>query len=136
MNKIFAVFVTIACVNLQAEQVACRTPEPFVDHLAPNFELPDETGVLRSLQELRGSWVVLSFSQDIFLTESYTVARLLKEVYPWLRGRNVNIVFVCDQKQQEIASYKKRNTFPFLFLNIGGTIPRGLPRSQNRTSKL
>lgn len=37
------------------------TDQPSIGNLAPEFELPDQTGQLHSLEDYRGQWVVLYF---------------------------------------------------------------------------
>lgn len=67
---------SILCVTLAVLLSACETPQPknavamesaaaggspLVGRPAPDFKLPDEHGVARSLSEYRGQWLVLYF---------------------------------------------------------------------------
>jgi peroxiredoxin Q/BCP len=88
--------------------------------LAPDFELPDETGKIRHLRDYRGSQVVLYFYPKDDTPGCTTEACNFRDDYSQYQSAGVIILGVSPDSQEAHAKFKSKYNLPFILLSDAG----------------
>src|SRR5512145_119355 len=91
-------------------------PLPAIHTAAPEFTLPDETGVLRSLAEFRGQPVVLYFYPKDDTPGCTTEACNFRDDYGAYQRAGVNILGISPDAPKKHARFKVKYQLPFVLL--------------------
>jgi peroxiredoxin len=81
-----------------------------VGDVAPGFELDDPAGRSVALRSLRGSWIVLAFS------DRWQQVQALQDMGSELRGMNARVVGVCHEKAHTLSGVSRREKLTMLLL--------------------
>lgn len=84
--------------------------------IAPDFELPDETGVLHKLSDYRGKDVVLYFYPKDETSGCTTEACNFRDDYSAYEKAGVTILGVSPDSPESHAKFKARHHLPFSLL--------------------
>jgi peroxiredoxin Q/BCP len=89
---------------------------PGVGEPAPGFSLPDDTGAMRSLDELRGRWVVLFFYPKDFTSGCTTEACEFRDLTPDFREAGAELFGISVLDSASKAGFKAKHglTYPLL----------------------
>ncbi|OGO27074.1 MAG: peroxiredoxin [Chloroflexi bacterium RBG_16_54_11] len=83
---------------------------------APDFSLPDETGAIRTLSELRGQPVILYFYPKDDTLGCTTEACNFRDDYSLYADAGVNIIGVSPDSPKSHAKFKAKYHLPFPLL--------------------
>ncbi len=83
---------------------------------APDFSLPDETGAIRTLSELRGQPVILYFYPKDDTPGCTTEACNFRDDYSLYTDAGVNIIGVSPDSPKSHAKFKAKYHLPFTLL--------------------
>ena len=84
--------------------------------MAPDFTLPDETGLERSLKDYRGKWVVLYFYPKDDTPGCTTEACNFRDDYSAYEKADVIILGVSKDSPNSHAKFKAKYQLPFSLL--------------------
>lgn len=84
--------------------------------LAPDFELPDESGVVRKLSDYRGKDLVLYFYPKDGTSGCTTEACSFRDDYSAYEKAGVTIVGVSPDSTESHAKFKAEHQLPFTLL--------------------
>lgn len=84
--------------------------------IAPDFELPDESGVTRKLSDYRGKDLVLYFYPKDDTSGCTTEACSFRDDYSAYEKAGVTIVGVSPDSSESHAKFKAKNHLPFNLL--------------------
>ncbi len=84
--------------------------------MAPDFTLPDETGLERSLKDYRGKWVVLYFYPKDDTPGCTTEACNFRDDYSAYEKAGVTIIGVSKDSPNSHAKFKAKYQLPFSLL--------------------
>ncbi len=84
--------------------------------IAPDFTLPDETGVEQSLKDYRGKWVVLYFYPKDDTPGCTTEACNFRDDYSAYEKAGVTILGVSKDSPKSHAKFKTKYQLPFSLL--------------------
>jgi thioredoxin-dependent peroxiredoxin len=85
---------------------------------APEFTLPDETGMDRSLTELlRAGAIVLYFYPTDFTPVCTRQACVLRDLHAEIERAGLRVVGVSPQSPQSHAKFKAKHQLPFVLLS-------------------
>ena len=84
--------------------------------LAPDFELPDESGVIRKLSDYRGKDVVLYFYPKDDTSGCTTEACSFRDDYSAYEKAGVTILGVSPDSSESHAKFKAKHHLPFNLL--------------------
>jgi len=84
--------------------------------IAPDFTLPDETGLERSLKDYRGKWVVLYFYPKDDTPGCTTEACNFRDDYSAYEKAGVTILGVSKDSPTSHAKFKAKYQLPFSLL--------------------
>jgi len=84
--------------------------------MAPDFSLPDETGLERSLKDYRGKWVVLYFYPKDDTPGCTTEACNFRDDYSAYEKAGVTIIGVSKDSPNSHAKFKAKYQLPFSLL--------------------
>ena len=84
--------------------------------LAPDFELPDESGVIRKLSDYRGKDLVLYFYPKDDTTGCTTEACSFRDDYSAYEKAGVTIIGVSKDSPNSHAKFKAKYNLPFSLL--------------------
>ncbi|HBL98821.1 TPA: hypothetical protein DDZ86_04225 [Candidatus Dependentiae bacterium] len=90
----------------------------FVRSVAPAIELPDSDGYLVRLSDYRGSWVLLSFADNVRGTREYECFLYrLNDIYGWLQQHHIVVLCACAQSVGELACFQKYSRLQYRLLS-------------------
>ncbi len=92
------------------------TPK-FSPYSAPKFTLPDESGTLHSLEEYRGSWLVLYFYPKDDTPGCTTQACSLRDERDTLMEHDTQVVGVSMDAPDAHEAFKARHSLNFTLLS-------------------
>lgn len=84
--------------------------------IAPDFQLPDETGVIRSLSEFRGKTIVLYFYPKDDTPGCTTEACEFRDAYAEYEKAGVIILGVSPDAPKSHTKFKEKFSLPFPLL--------------------
>lgn len=84
--------------------------------MAPDFSLPDESGLERSLKDYRGKWVVLYFYPKDDTPGCTTEACNFRDDYSAYEKAGVTIIGVSKDSPNSHAKFKAKYQLPFSLL--------------------
>lgn len=97
------------------------TDQPPVGSIAPEFELPDQTGQLHSLEDYRGQWVVLYFYPKDETPGCTTQACEFRDNIFAFRDLNAQILGVSLDDVDSHREFAENHSLPFpLLADIDG----------------
>lgn len=85
--------------------------------LAPDFTLPDQSGVNHSLSDFRGEWVVLYFYPKDLTPGCTTEACNFRDDFPDFQKLNTTILGVSKDSVKRHATFAQKYKLPFLLLS-------------------
>lgn len=89
---------------------------PKVNSQAPNFSLLDESGVLRSLADYRGSWVLLYFYPKDDTPGCTKEACCLRDNFPDFKKLNAVVLGISADSVESHKKFKEKYNLPFFLL--------------------
>ena len=84
---------------------------------APDFELPDQNGELRSLSEFRGHKVVLYFYPKDMTPGCTKQACSFGELYPQFQEKGAVVLGVCKDSTASHKKFEEKYGLPFILLS-------------------
>jgi peroxiredoxin Q/BCP len=87
--------------------------QPAVGDTAPNFELPDDEGTVRSLSDERGKWVVLYFYPTDDTSGCTTEACEFRDSISDVQARDAEVWGVSHLSVASKAAFKRKFQLPF-----------------------
>ena len=90
---------------------------PAVGELAPDFELPDETGQRHKLSEFRGRRVVLYFYPKDDTTGCTTQACGFRDAYTTIEEQNAVVIGISPDGAESHRKFKTKYNLPFVLLS-------------------
>jgi peroxiredoxin Q/BCP len=111
--------ITMAAAGLLMLALApngSATDQPSVGDLAPEFELPDQTGQLHSLEDYRGQWVVLYFYPKDETPGCTTEACAFRDNIFAFRDLNAQILGVSLDDVDSHREFAENHSLPFPLL--------------------
>lgn len=111
---ILAATAGVAAIALAASGSA--TDNPSVGDPAPEFELPDQTGQLHSLEDYRGQWVVLYFYPKDETPGCTTEACEFRDNIFAFRDLNTQILGVSLDDVDSHMAFAENHSLPFPLL--------------------
>ena len=83
---------------------------------APEFSLPDQDGVMRSLADWRGQKVVLYFYPKDMTSGCTSQACSFGEMYPQFREKGAVVVGVSEDTVESHKRFQEKHSLPFTLL--------------------
>ena len=90
---------------------------PEVDALAPDFTLPDQDGVERSLSEYRGQWVLLYFYPKDDTVGCTKEACSIRDAFPKFQNLNIKVFGVSVDSVESHKKFAEKYQLPFTLLS-------------------
>jgi peroxiredoxin Q/BCP len=90
---------------------------PAVGDLAPDFELPDETGQRHKLSDFRGRRVVLYFYPADDTTGCTKQACGFRDAYPNIEEQNAVVIGISPDGAESHRKFKTKYNLPFVLLS-------------------
>jgi len=90
---------------------------PEVNSLAPDFTLPDQDGVERSLSEYRGQWVLLYFYPKDDTVGCTKEACSIRDVFPKFESLNIAVLGVSTDSAESHKRFTEKYKLPFTLLS-------------------
>jgi peroxiredoxin Q/BCP len=84
---------------------------------APDFSLPDQNGVVRSLQDYRGQRVVLYFYPKDMTAGCTSQACAFGELYPQFREKGAVVIGVSKDTVASHKRFEEKHGLPFTLLS-------------------
>ena len=113
-------FITVALLTFAAiiaalsfTTVGIAGDQPVVGSPAPEFELPDQTGQLHSLEDYRNQWVVLYFYPKDDTPGCTTEACEFRDNIFAFRDLNAQILGVSLDDVDSHKEFAEKNSLPF-----------------------
>ena len=114
-----AIALLLACALWSAPALAADEPAsapPQVGQPAPDFKLQDQAGTWRTLEQYRGSWLVLYFYPKDFTSGCTTQACAVRDDVTKLREANAQVVGVSVDDVKSHAEFAEKHHLPFPLL--------------------
>lgn len=111
-----ALAVMAGAVALTLAHNGSATDQPSVGSLAPEFELPDQTGQLHSLEDYREQWVVLYFYPKDDTPGCTTEACEFRDNIFAFRALNAQILGVSLDDVDSHLEFAENHSLPFPLL--------------------
>lgn len=89
---------------------------PEVGELAPEFELPDETGTVHALADQRGRWTVLYFYPKDDTPGCNVEACEFRDANDTIRDRGADVWGVSPQGASSKRAFREKFDLPFVLL--------------------
>ncbi len=116
-------FITVALLALVAmltalsfTSIGIADDQPLVGSLAPEFELPDQTGQLHSLEDYRNQWVILYFYPKDETPGCTTEACEFRDNIFAFRDLNAQILGVSLDDVESHKAFAENHSLPFPLL--------------------
>ena len=107
--------------DLVGEPASTAVVQPNVGEQAPEFELPDQTGQLHSLEDYRDQWVVLYFYPKDETPGCTTEACEFRDNIFAFRDLNAQILGVSIDSVESHRSFAENHSLPFpLLADVNG----------------
>jgi peroxiredoxin Q/BCP len=107
--------------DLVGEPASTAVVQPSVGEQAPEFELPDQTGQLHSLEDYRDQWVVLYFYPKNETPGCTTEACEFRDNIFAFRDLNAQILGVSIDSVDSHRSFAENHSLPFpLLADVNG----------------
>ncbi len=116
-------FIAVAAIaaSLSVTSVGIASDQPVAGSRAPEFELPDQTGQLHSLEDYRNQWVVLYFYPKDETPGCTTEACEFRDDIFAYRELNVQVLGVSLDDVESHKAFADNHSLPFpLLADIGG----------------
>lgn len=84
---------------------------------APHFELPDETGTRKKLEEFKGSWIVIYFYPKDDTPGCTKEACKIRDLYDDFAKNNIVVLGVSKDSPSSHAKFKEKYQLPFTLLS-------------------
>jgi thioredoxin-dependent peroxiredoxin len=125
-GKIVAVLMALALVFLNHAANAEPSATLKVGQPAPDFNLPDQDGKTRTLEDFRGKWLVLYFYVKDDTPECTEQARGFRDYIPELAALRAQVVGVSVDDSTSHAHFARKYAlaFPLLADSTGETAAR------------
>lgn len=108
--------------DLGGEPASTPIVQPGVGELAPEFELPDQTGQLHSLEDYREQWVVLYFYPKDGTPGCTTEACEFRDNIFAFRDLNAQILGVSVDSVDSHRAFAENHSLPFpLLADVNGS---------------
>ncbi|MFA7315928.1 MAG: peroxiredoxin [Candidatus Paceibacterota bacterium] len=85
--------------------------------VAPDFNLPDETGTNHSLSSYKGSYIVLYFYPKDNTPGCTKEACSIRDVFPDLSKKGVVVIGISGDSQNSHKKFKEQFDLPFILLS-------------------
>lgn len=122
-TQIMKRFITVALLAFAAiiaavsfTSIGIADDQPIVGSPAPEFELPDQTGQLHSLEDYRNQWVVLYFYPKDETPGCTTEACEFRDNIFAFRDLNAQILGVSLDDVESHKEFAENNSLPFPLL--------------------
>ena len=92
-----------------------------INTLAPDFDLPDETGTMRRLSDFLGKKVVLYFYPKDLTSGCTTQALAFKQLFKEFEKENAVIIGISKDSVSSHRKFKEKYDLPFLLLSDEST---------------
>jgi peroxiredoxin Q/BCP len=118
MKKTIAMLLLCATWSagaLAADETASAPPQ--VGQPAPAFKLQDQTGAWRTLEQYRGSWLVLYFYPKDFTSGCTTQACAFRDDVTKLREAGAQVIGVSVDDVKSHAEFAEKYHLPFPLLS-------------------
>lgn len=89
---------------------------PQINSQAPDFSLPDQDGVVRSLRAFSGSWLLLYFYPKDDTPGCTTEACTIRDAYAEFKKRGILVLGVSADNAKSHKKFADKFTLPFLLL--------------------
>jgi len=125
-GKIVAALMALALVFLNHAANAEPPPALKVGQPAPDFNLPDQNGETRTLEDFQGKWLVLYFYVKDDTPESAEQARGFRDYIPEMGALRAQVVGVSVDDSTSHAHFARKYalSFPLLADSTGETAAR------------
>ena len=84
---------------------------------APDVSLPDENGVIRTLEEFRGKKIVLYFYSKDNTSGCTKQACNYSDIYPMIKEKNAVVIGVSKDSSESHKKFKDKYSLPFILLS-------------------
>ncbi|MFA7315922.1 MAG: peroxiredoxin [Candidatus Paceibacterota bacterium] len=88
-----------------------------INKTAPDFNLPDDTGMIHSLSTYRGSYVVLYFYPKDDTPGCTKEACSIRDVFPDLSKMDVVVIGISGDSENSHKKFKEKFDLPFILLS-------------------
>lgn len=88
---------------------------------APHFELPDETGTLRKLQDFKGSWIVIYFYPKDDTPGCTKEACMIRDLYDDFAKNDIVVLGISKDSPISHTKFKEKYQLPFTLLSDEST---------------
>ena len=118
LNLLFWLITVMIFNKVSAEEIK-------IGQDAPRFNLPDQAGLIRSLDDYAGMWVVLYFYPKDDTPGCTKEACAFRDDYKVMIEENIQVLGVSIDDQASHADFAKKYNLPFpLLVDTGGKIAR------------
>ena len=115
--KILLLGLLLVILALFALQLRAAQQGPQIGAQAPDFNLPDQQGMLRKLSEFRGKWVVLYFYPKDETPGCTKEACAFRDDWQHLVSLNVQVIGISVEDPASHAQFVSKHKLPFLLLS-------------------
>jgi peroxiredoxin Q/BCP len=117
--KMIHYFISLLLILLSLVTFNCedKNLEIKIGDIAPDFQLPDDTGISRSLMDFRGKKVALYFYPKDNTAGCTKQACSLRDGYQDLKEANIVILGISFDSPESHQKFKKDYNLPFLLLS-------------------
>ncbi|TSC75415.1 MAG: peroxiredoxin Q/BCP [Parcubacteria group bacterium Gr01-1014_33] len=91
--------------------------KPKVGQLAPDFSLPDQDGIMHSLSEYRGKWVLLYFYPKDDTPGCTKEACAIRDSFPSFRKNKIAVLGVSVDPIKRHKAFQEKYNLPFALLS-------------------
>lgn len=126
MKVLFPMLPLLATGLLLTGTTRAADPEALAPGVtAPEFALPDQTGVTRTLSAYRQRWLVLYFYPKDDTPGCTTEACAFRDAYVTLTRRGADVLGISVDNQDSHADFARKYHLPFpLLADIDGAVAR------------
>lgn len=84
---------------------------------APVFELPDQDGQMRKLEDYKGKWVLIYFYPKDFTPGCTIEAKALRDSYAQFKDAGISVLGVSADSVESHKSFQHEHNLPFTLLS-------------------
>lgn len=92
-----------------------------INTTAPHFELPDETGALRELEDFKGSWIVIYFYPKDDTPGCTKEACMIRDLYDDFAKNDIIVLGISKDSPISHTKFKEKYQLPFTLLSDEST---------------
>jgi peroxiredoxin Q/BCP len=110
--RVFIVYLSVVCLNCGDDTMSLKTGD-----MAPDFQLRDDSGNVRTLREFRGNKVALYFYPKDDSPGCTKQACSLRDGYQDLKDANIIILGISYDSPESHQKFKEKYNLPFPLLS-------------------